>query len=380
MEPHENVEGAGLVTLTRPPYYRQSSIGVWDSCPRRQLYSMQNVLRSPSPMAAGGTLNHRFFHKAQQEMYRQGEDSISVEQAMEIYAHVLTQSDVPSGEVVPISMKQMKWGRVIAVKWAQTVQISIKRVVSLESRLYCDVSLPNGEKRTISGQLDLLLADPPDGCIVVDWKSGFARPKQPRDLGEPAEDKSEGRGLTELGWAQALIYAFLVFGNYPTVQRVTFREWHVLWGEAREMVIHRYEMERLTDVLAAQVALMDQAIAEGEDSPRWVASPGPHCAMCSGVRLCPVREQFGIPETLEEASRLAGEWVVAGAARSERLPLLKGYVDAYGPIEVPHSKGRRVVGWDTSEGGKRSFGVFEPKPDESPFDGMLTEAMEGLLQ
>lgn len=358
-------------TLRVPRAYRQSLIAAFDSCPRRALYSLLDGRRTPSGLAAGGTLNHRFFHRGTKIMIEHGESTMSVEQGMELYAEILAQRDVPAHEVVPVTMRQMRWGRVIVTKWCQTTKLDLRRIVDAEVRLTAELPLASGETVSITGQMDLLLADPPRGMIAGDYKTGFQRPKQPR---ADASDE-DGRGLTELGWVQALVYSVLIFHNFPVVEYVIFRERHVLWGEDRTVRIDREEAERLHDVLAAQVALMDQAVREGIDSPRWTPSAGPHCALCARPHDCPIRDQVEMPASEAEARELAQEWIVTDARRKERVPFLKGWVEEHGPIEVPHARGRRVVGWDVAEDGKRNFGVFEPTEiAESPFDDLLERA------
>lgn len=366
--------------LAHPETYRQSLIAAFDSCPRRALFGLLDERRSPSPLAARGTLFHRWAHQAIELMRANGEDSMPIENGMELLLDVIAQKDVPSEEIVPLKMSEMRWLRVLVAKWCYSTQISVRNIVDVERRLYAELTLPGGlGTRTITGQLDLLLAGPGAATATsIDQKTGFARPPQPR---QGDENGNSDRGLTELGWVQSLIYAFLVFANFPSIERFFFREWHVLWGEAREVMIDRYEVERMTDVLAAQVALMDQAITEGVNSPRWVESPGPHCAMCPRPRECPIREQIAFPTNEAEARRTAQEWMVAMEVRKDRTPYLKGWVDAHGPIEVPYSKGRRYVGWNTHPDGSRNFGLYEPREDTASFDERLErEAREaGVL-
>ena len=360
--------------LVRPGSYRQSLIAAFDSCPRRALYSILDERRTPSAFAARGTLFHRFHHQAINLMREKGERRLPVEIGMEMLVDVLAQVDVSPDEIVPLTMAEMRWLRVLVAKWCMTMELSIDRLVDVERRLFADLVLPSGEIVQITGQLDTLFSGPGEFVAgSLDAKSGMGRPKKPR--GENGEEAKGG--LTELGWVQAHIYAHLVFQNYPSIQRFWFREWHVLWAESRELTVERYESERLQDVLVAQVSLLHTAIQEGAESPRWVASPGPHCALCSGVRLCPIREQVGIPADEEEARLLAGEWFLAGEARKERLPLLKGWVEEHGPVEVRFSRGRRYVGWDSSEVGRRSFGLIEspdPEPNEE-LDAFLLDAL-----
>jgi hypothetical protein len=263
-----------LERVDKLPTYRQSLIATFDSCPLRAKFAMEDTRRTPSPVAARGTLIHRFVHKAIKKMHATGERSYPVEMGMELLTEILCQRDVPSEEVVPITMEEMKWARVIAVKWCESVDIDATRMLAAEERFFADLALPIGETVQVTGQLDLLLADPPDGLWVIDYKSGYRRPAEPRNM-EKAE--REGSGLTALGWAQWLIYSYLMFENFPSINRVAFGEHHLLRGEKRYARMERWEMERLKDVLAAQVSLLHQATQEGPDSPRWTPTAGPHC-------------------------------------------------------------------------------------------------------
>lgn len=351
-------------TLPKLDAYRQSLIAAFDTCPRRALYALLNRTRSPSPLAARGTLFHRFARAAIEEMRAHQERTISVEQGMEILSDVILQRDIPPEEIVPLSMRELRWLRVLAVKWCERMELSVERIVAVEQRLSMDLPLPTGEVLKVTGQLDVLQAGPGERqATSVDHKTGYMRPSRSRSQGDEPDQEGES-GLTALGWVQSLIYAMLVFANYApeAIETFTFREYHVLWGETREVTIQRWEAERMIDVLAAQVSLLHEAVLAGPDSERWVASPGGHCALCAGRRHCPIRRQVGIPADEEEARQMAGEWVLAAEIRKERAVMLKGYVDAYGPIEVAFSHGRRFVGWDYSPDGSRSFSVFEAKP------------------
>jgi hypothetical protein len=56
---------------------------------------------------------------------------------------------------------------------------------------------------------------------------------------------------------------------------------------------------------------------------------------------------------------------------------VKGWVDAHGPIEIDHGKGRRAVGWvANSTGNGRRFAMYEPDDaPESPFDSRMEEVL-----
>ncbi len=360
------------MTILIPPY-RQSTINKYNACPKSALFAIQDTRRTPGPAASQGTMFHRWGHRVVRKMWANGEHSYPVELGMEELVDVLCQQDIPSDEVVPITMQQMKWLRVLVTKWCQNTRLDPRRVLATEERFFADLALPIGETVKITGQLDLLIVDPPKGLLIVDWKSGYRRPPTPRNQ---EKTESEGTGLTSLGWVQWLVYTYLLFEEFPHIDHVIFREVHVLWGEERQARMERWEMERLRDVLAAQVALLHQAVKEGPDSPRWVPSAGPHCSMCSNPRACPIIQDEQIDITTELGRRrVAQEWHVAGEVRTRRRNILDGLVETYGPIEIPHADGRRVVGWDVSPDGKRNFGMFEPRDvPESPYDLVLAKA------
>jgi hypothetical protein len=252
-----------------------------------------------------------------------------------------------------------------------------QRILSTEERMHMPLKVPDGSggfyERVITGKPDVLVNDPPDGIIVVDWKTGWAKPSKTEEA--EMRSNSDEQRLSDQGFAQQVIYGALGLHEFPAANRFTLREAYVMWGEYREATIERWQLERILDVLAAIVAQIDQAFAEGPDSARWIAKAGVHCGICPAVSLCPIKDWEGIPETLEEAVLLAREWMVSAQVRKDRLPLLKGWVDAHGPIEIDHGKGRRVVGWPEWDGVSKARGTFklyEPEDaPESPFDARM---------
>jgi len=364
--------------LIKPEAYRQSLIASFDACPLRARFSIEDERRSPGPLAARGTLLHRAMHQAVREMQREGERKYPVEQGMELLTAVCAQMgpEVKSGEVVPIPMREMRWARVIMTKWCEYVDLDPSKIIGVERRLTAPIELLTGKTVDITGQMDLLLADPPDGVIVVDYKTGFRQPKQTRVGTDPVkamQAEEEGSGLTELGWVQFLVYSYLCFQAFDWIQRVIFREVHVLRQEERQARMEALQMERLTDPLRDQVTLLDQAVEEGIASERWAPSAGQHCSLCPKPWRCPIMDMEQIELHTEEGRRrVAHEWIVAGRIRKEREEFIKGIADTYGPIEVVGAEGRRVVGWRSD---KRNFGLYEPEEiPESPWDQALEEA------
>jgi hypothetical protein len=388
---------SGLVAFDAPLAWRQSDIATFDACPLslglRKSINLRQLPGQIGNLGARGVLFHRFAAAAIEHMREHQERSIDVAMAMELLAEVIAQRDVADEDVVHLPLADMRWLRVLVTRWSYQHEFTIERVVAVERRLYGEIEVrgPDGTTytRAVTGMPDVLLAGPgPEEATIIDWKTGFAPPARKREPTE--EDPEPSDKLSDMGYVQQVVYGWLVMKNYPSIQRVTEREWYVMAKEdpVREASVERWEMERIEDVLAGVISQMDGAIASLPDllraqakarrakkpvpTGRFFPIPGSHCGVCVGRRHCPVRKNFGIPDTLVEAQRLAREWHVAGEIRTERIPYLKGWVADNGPIPVPHAKGRRVVGF---RNGSRSLSLFEPEsaPD-SPFDPLLEEA------
>ena len=366
-----------------PDPLRQSTIARFDACPLSVKFDRQTPKRQPSNLAALGTLFHRWVARAITIMRAEGESQMGADQGLELLLDVVTQNDVPAADVVHLPISEVKWLRIMVTQWCHGGQFNAARVIAIEERLRGVIYVPDGRggryERIITGKPDVLVADPPDGVIVVDWKSGWQPPaklgwEDQREHGS-AGDKDEK--LTDQGYAQQVIYGTLVLQNYPAINRVTLREAYLRHGEFREATIDRYNLERVTDVLGAVIAQLDRAFAEGADSERWIPVAGPHCATCARPRACPLRDWDGIPTELVEAQLLAREWIVAGQVRKDRLPLLKGWVDEHGPVPIEHGKGRREVGWLQNKTGEgRSFKLYEPEDAPvSQFDERLAAVL-----
>lgn len=374
-----------MTELILPTTLRQSSIARFDNCPLSLLLAEQQPpeQHQPSPLAALGTLFHRWVALVIREMRATGEIHYGVDQGMERLLEVIAQRDIPDDQVVHLPLAEMKWLRICCTRWCQGGPFNASRVIAVEEELSGTVKVPDGNggayERTVVGHPDCIVADPPDGVIVPDWKTGWSPPaklgyedQQMRDQDGTREEK-----LTDQGYAQQVIYGILILQNLPAINRVTLREVYLRHGEYREATVDRYNLERLTDVLGAVIAQIDAAYDAGADSARWFPTAGTHCGICPAPRACPLKEWHGIPTSLDEAQLLAREWIVAAAVRKERTPLLKGWVEHHGPIPIKAGRGRREVGWvDNSTGSGKSFKLYEPdEAPPSPFDERLDQLM-----
>jgi hypothetical protein len=372
-----------MARLEAPDPLRQSSIARFDNCALSLLLEAQSPVQQPSNMAARGSIFHRWVAKALEQMKAEGWTSYPVEMGLELLLQVLAQRDVPDDEVVHLPMSELRWLRVLVTRWCEGGEFDAQRVLEIEQPLYMKVKVPDGQggtyERTVKGTPDVIVADPgtAPGLIIPDWKTGWASPsKQQGELDRQGEERTDK--LSDQGYAQQIIYGALGLVNYPAVERVTLREAYLMWGEYREATVHRWELERVMDILGAIIAQIDAAFAAGPDSARWVPTAGTHCGICPSPRRCPLKDWEGIPANVAEAQLLAREWIVAGQVRKDRLPLVKGWVEAHGPIEIDHGKGRREVGWlANSTGNGRRFALYEPEDaPASPFD----ERMEAVLR
>jgi hypothetical protein len=375
-----------------PEYLRQSQIARFDNCALSLLLDVEEPGSHRGNLAAIGTLWHRWVARAIKLMQLQGMTSIPVDVGLTELLDVIAQRDVEDAAVVHLPMAELKWLRIMVTRWCYDSHFDSNRVLAIEGEWSGTIAVPDGNggfyPRKVVGHPDVVVGDPPDGIIIVDWKTGWSPPAK---LGaedeqlhgsEAVEVKDEK--LTDQGYAQQVIYGILGLQQYPAVNKVTLREAYLRHGEYREATIERVNLERLMDVLGAVIAQIDAAFEAGPDSERWIPSAGVHCGICPQPRKCPLTDWHGIPTTLEEAQLLANEWIVAEKVRKERAPLLKGWVDVNGPVPVRHGKGRREVGWpmwdqDPDDGssifrGRGPFKLYEPvDAPESPWDERLAE-------
>lgn len=357
---------------------RQSLLARFDDCE----LSAKFDLESPdfaSPPQARGILFHRFAAEALRVMRREREPSIPTEDALAIFYDVLAQRNVPPDDRVSIPLREVATVRTAVIKWAHDNEFDVERIVDIERRLYAVVryrGADGGERTaTLSGQLDVLVADPPDGAIIVDWKVSWGVPPLPRD---PEAEPDGKRHLSYGGYFQQRFYALLVLANYPSIQRVQMREFYPLLGAVRAASVNRTDMEHLEQELGALAGRFAEAKATGT----WPASPGKHCSFCLRPGDCPIpADSRGHLEGRDAAEAAAARYVVLTEERKRAMESLKGWVDANGPLPVRSAKGRAALGWREGGTGRRTFGVYVPEESDrgsKPPD--LTEDLETAVR
>lgn len=366
--------------LEERPTLRQSILSTFDNCPLSALFALQHEQGWSTRQQARGVIFHRFAAEAMKELKRQGERQMPTEEAMVILREALAQKDVPPEDYVRVPVHEQQWLRVDVLKWCTEWSWDTATIVDIERRLFATASYTADDGRTVerklTGQLDVLMAEPPDGAVIVDWKTGwYLPPETPEDQPEKGAEH-----LSYRGYFQQRFYGWLVMRNYPAIQTVTMRECYPRFGATRAATLHRGDLEHVEAELADIALNLDRALAAGTDPKEnrlWTPSPGRHCSYCAKPGACPIEREArgaGAVTDAEAASRYAAELAVADRVRNHRREALKAYVDVFGPVEVRSAKGRYMIGWTETPRGRR-FGTYVPSVSDrgpAPADIDLT--------
>lgn len=372
----------------RYPVLRQSILSKFDACPLSTLFELRHSNGWSTTPQARGTLMHRFYAECLRTMVRTGERRMPTEEAMVILREVIRQRDVPLHERVRVPLRELPVMRMEALKWVRDNEFNVDRIVAVEERLNAELPLSDGRTRTLTGQLDALLFDPPDGAIVLDWKSTWALPPETR---EGVPDQDDPSRISFEGYFQQRFYGYLVLRAYPAVQRVTLREFYTRRSKVRSAVLLRSDMEHVEHDLAQLVEAFDDSLAAGArnagtglEGDGWPATPGKPCAWCAKPGACPIEREArgdGAIQSAEQAERYAAEREVAERVRGHRTGALKSWVDVHGPVPVKHSKGRMMIGWSEKLRGGRVFGTFVPdQSDRGPKDPEMEQSMTASVE
>jgi hypothetical protein len=370
------LNGPYATAVERFPHLRQSRLATFDRCALSSSFEEEYESGWSSHAQARGTIFHRVAAKCLTEMYGQyeaggydetpgmGPGMISTDAAIAILDETLRQQDIDvrcpkpkcgqpivkrhegrmwcsaghdhRSDFVNLPLEQVKDLRWVVVKWAHDNVFDIENLIDVEQRILAPITYPNPEggapiERILTGQLDALFVagDNAEEFIVIDWKDSWGLPG-PTSVGFD-------------GYFQQRFYAWLVFKNYPTAERVTLREFYVRFSEAREATVFRSDIADVEADLSALAERFDQAHAEQNFPP----TPGVHCNFCPRPGACPifpgVRAE-GMITDKSTAKRIAREITVAEAAIKSRKAALSAYTSAHGPEEVSSHKGKRVWG------------------------------------
>lgn len=350
--------------MRRPDTYRQSLLTAFAECPRRALLSLtvpENLTTGNVAQSADlGSAMHAIIAEILRTLYRQGATQMPTQEAIEVMYEVLAAGSWVLG---PAELDDL---RGLVLNFALYYEWNAGRIIALERRLTADVPCPDGKTRTITGQPDLIVADPPNGAIIVDYKSGRGRPPSPRTPVAQGEPIIGVQYLSERGHGQLDTYGLLVMRNYSAVQRVTLRELMLRYGDRREATLTRPELEHVERQLGLTAMLLDRAITEGLGSGLARPRPGAHCARrCPVARSCPVpAEQRGVGALADQAAAdaEAQRYVVVDALRSAQRDAMRAYFEQTG-CGLELGDGRQIR-WDGGKGG--AFIVTDGPPEPVP--------------
>lgn len=391
---------------------RQSLASSFDDCGLSTFLAMKYAQGWSTTPQARGTIFHRTAAEILRTMQRTNSTTIPRREALEILVETCAQRTwvnddgervpMPAEEIVRVPLRAMSELRMAVDKFAKDNAFSTHKIVAIEKKLSAPINYVNehGElvTRTITGTLDVLLFDPPDGAIVIDWKDTWGLPPVPKETEAQGYDDEELKGLSYHGYFQQIWYGYLVMAEYRNVHRVTLREFFPRRTKVRSATLHRHQLPDVEQKLALIVSALDRALAQGAPNLRpgpdgtvdidalgwWKPQPGKHCGFCSRPTSCPIEEEVrvaagGAVTSAEQASRWAARLQVAERIRKAAIEGLKGYVEEGGaPVPVRWAKGRQVVGWFETKRGRR-FGLYTPDDSErgghADIDARLKDAM-----
>lgn len=359
------------VKLELPPEgIRQSLLSGFELCGRRT----RAALQSNSDYATGyvgvtadlGKMFHLFARDYLRTLWKNGEPKMEKRDAEEVAWETYSKA----GFVLPADEREDYFWLARGFsyyKWPA------RRILTLEERLAVALPCEDGEMRTITGQPDALLSDPPHGIVIVDYKSGRTNPPSPQ--GQRDAKYVEGKPyLSERGHFQLDCYGMLGLHAYPAMDYVILRELHLRSGQTREATLHRAELPKVERELALHAMMLSRAIEEGPGSSLFDPRAGAHCARQCPVSLsCPIpREQRGVGgiSTDAEMDQAAEAFIVAHAQQELLRKQMKERFEATG--RPGYLKDGRHVRWYENGSGGRSFGHCDA---DAPIDPKTIEAV-----
>lgn len=347
------------------PIIRQSALAAFDSCELASFFDQTFGNYHTHPQGRG-SIFHATVAECLRIMIENDRRTMAddVDLAYDILEEQLRQQKPGPDGRLPVPMDQIAELRITVKKWAIDNAFSIENIVGVEDRYnmtlqYQDPETGEVVDRVVSGQLDVLMIDPLDDAVVIDWKDTWALPG-------PSE-------ISEGGFFQQRFYAMLVFAAYPAVQTVTLREFYPRYSEARTATIERVKLPDLIAEFSALVERFDatwqshlepptpeEMPAELEtidaddtdrhpaDAPAFNPSPGSHCSYCKMPERCPLLPDArgaGSVTNREQAEEAAGQILVSKAVVKKQTDALKNYVKEHGPVPIKDAKRPRVFGF-----------------------------------
>jgi len=414
------------------PALRQSLLGMVDTCALMAKFEMEGVSYDNAAQGRG-ILFHRTAGEILRTLWQRGAEEMEVAEALEIMYETCEQRNVPDHDVVWIPMVERRTLRrcVKHLVWnyekrkpqkftVGSILLDENGVPSIEQRLWAKVRYPLSKdcpacegtgrgdpsvprlatdrperqvyasvtlddcqecggsgrvlaggtiERLITGQPDVLIGEPPDGIVVLDWKTSRQAPPE----GDNGDHEDDADHVSYMGYFQQRTYALLAFANYPWARYVKLREYYPLPGVSRYATVYRHNLEHIERELATIAELVDRALMGGSKSALWRPSPGAHCAFCPRKTKCPIEADVrafdngsshgGGIASKAEARKLAGEGLVAKRVYDAIMKASKPWVDTYGPIDLKSAKGRMVLDWKRNKTGDGRRFVYHVPAD-----------------
>lgn len=360
--------------MRRFPTVRQSTLSSFDDCELSALFRLRYENGWSTHPQARGTIFHRFAAECLRTMREQDSESIPGGVAMSILEDVCYQRNVPPEDIVRVPLRELPDLEMAAWKFAKDNSFTVRNIIAVERRLEAELTYEGEDgqlvTRTLSGQIDALIARPPDEAVVLDWKDTWALPPE-------HDEDDDDPGLSYHGFFQQQFYAWLVMRKFPAVQAVVLREFYVRRTKARPARVTRQDLPKIEQRLRYLLAAFDRAVAAGspkrltladlEAHGSWKPSPGKHCFWCMKAHLCPIDDDYkdGGIRTPEDASRAAAVKQQAMSVAKRMKELCKPWVELHGPIPLKNAKGRRVLGFRKIKGGYR-FEEYTPSAADRP--------------
>jgi hypothetical protein len=367
--------------LERAPLVRQSLLAAFDDCELSTLFKLRYENGWSTSPQARGTIFHRVAAECLRQMRESDSTTIPIGTALAILEETLYQRDVPPRDRVRVPLREMPDLELDVIKFAKDNSFNVRNIIDVERRVTVPLVYEGVDgrpvERQLSGQIDALIARPPDEAVVLDWKSTWALP--------PLRDEDADKpGVSYHGYFQQQFYAWLVMRTFPAINAVSLREFYVRRTQARSARVTRQDLPKIEQRLRYLVASFDRAMMVGappklslralEAHGSWIPSPGKHCDWCAKPHRCPIDDDYtdGGIRTPEDAARAAGVRQRAVAVKDRMDKLLQPWVELHGPIPIKRAKGRLVLGYRRIKGGLR-WGEYTPQEGDRP----STESTEG---
>jgi hypothetical protein len=317
--------------------YRQSTLAGFTTCARRTRFALEAGDDSTTGWVGStghlGQAFHAFAAEYLRTIWHQGATQMSTQEAVEVAYEQL--------RLLPFALPHADLRELVgmvvgfcAIEWP----IDRYSPETIERRLEMPVECEDGQTRVLKGQPDLVMLDPPDALVIVDYKTGRGRVKGPRQEPKAGEIVEGHQYLSDRGHFQGDTYSLLALNEWPAAQIVRFREVYIRSGQIRQMSLSREHLEHVRRRLSLTMELLDRAIEEGPKSELWRPRPGSHCGRkCPVSASCPVPPAMrgaGVIDSVPKANRAAQRLARINGERETLTEALKAWEN---DPEHPHA-------------------------------------------